>query len=105
MFKIDDEYIILTENAGFYKFKNGTLSKWSTDLDLNKLTIYSAILSSDNSILIGTIGSGFVKLSSSGNVLEKLNNIFLLSLFINLIGWNKVQERSLKKSKEPRNFP
>jgi DNA-binding CsgD family transcriptional regulator len=87
MFKIDDEYIILTENKGFYKIKNGNLSKWSTDLDLNKLTIYSAILSSDNSILIGTIGSGFIKLSSSGNVLEKLNksngliNNTILSIF------------------------
>lgn len=87
MFKIDNEYIILTENAGFYKFLNGELSRWSTDLDLNKLTIYSAILSSDNSILIGTIGSGFVKLSSSGNVLEKLNksngliNNTILSIF------------------------
>ena len=73
MFKIDNEYIILTEDAGFYKFINGELSEWSTDLDLNKLTVYSATLSSDNSILIGTIGSGFIKLSLSGKVVEKLN--------------------------------
>ena len=87
MFKIDNEYIILTEDAGFYKFINGELSEWSTDLDLNKLTVYSATLSSDNSILIGTIGSGFIKLSLSGKVVEKLNksngliNNTVLSIF------------------------
>ena len=87
MFKIEDEYIIITENTGFYKLKNGNLSKWSTDLDPNKLTIYSAMLSSDNSILVGTIGSGFIKLSDSGKVLEKLNksngliNNTILSIF------------------------
>ncbi|GIS00603.1 MAG: hypothetical protein CM15mP102_14230 [Flavobacteriales bacterium] len=87
MFKIDNEYIILTEDAGFYKFLNGELSEWSTDLDPNKLTVYSATLSSDNSILIGTIGSGFIKLSLSGKVVEKLNksngliNNTVLSIF------------------------
>ena len=45
------------------------------------------MLSSDNSILVGTIGSGFIKLSDSGKVLEKLNksngliNNTILSIF------------------------
>ena len=33
MFKINDEYVVLTENDGLFKINNNNLSKWSTDLD------------------------------------------------------------------------
>ena len=88
MFKINDEFVVLTQNDGLFKINNNIVSKWSTDLDnLDDLNIFSSQISSDNNILIGTVGSGLIKYNLISDKLEILNknngliNNTVLSIF------------------------
>ena len=88
-FKIGSNFIVLTEDKGFYKIdENSNVFKWNTDLDsLNDVKIYSSFLSSENLILLGTIGKGYLKLDSNGRLIQNLDksngliNNTVLSIF------------------------
>lgn len=88
-FKIDSDFIVLTEDKGFYKIdQNSNVSKWNTDVDnFIDLKIYSSSLSRDNIILLGTIGQGYIKLDSNGKLIQNLDksngliNNTVLSIF------------------------
>ena len=88
-FKIGSDFIVLTEDKGFYKIdEKSNVFKWNTDLDtLNDINIYSSYLSSDNLILLGTIGKGYLKLDSNGRLIQNLDksngliNNTVLSIF------------------------
>ncbi len=88
-FKIGSDFIVLTEDKGFYKIDvNSNVFKWNTDLDiLDDVKIYSSSLSSDNLILLGTIGKGYLKLDSNGRLIQNLDksngliNNTILSIF------------------------
>ena len=88
-YKIGSDFIVLTEEKGFYKIdENSNVFKWYTDLDnFNDIKIYSSYLSSDNFILLGTVGKGYLKLSSTGKLIQNLdksnglNNNTVLSIF------------------------
>ena len=88
-FKIGSDFIVLTEDKGFYKIdENSNVFKWNTDLDgLDDVKIYSSSLSSDNLILLGTIGKGYLKLNSNGRLIQNLDksngliNNTILSIF------------------------
>ena len=88
-FKIGSDFIVLTEDKGFYKIdENSNVFKWNTDLDgLDDVKIYSSSLSSDNLILLGTIGKGYLKLDSNGRLIQNLDksngliNNTILSIF------------------------
>ena len=88
-FKIGSDFIALTEDKGFYKIdENSNVFKWNTDLDgLDDVKIYSSSLSSDNLILLGTIGKGYLKLDSNGRLIQNLDksngliNNTILSIF------------------------
>ena len=88
-FKIGSDFIVLTEDKGFYKVdENSNVFKWNTDLDtLDDVKIYSSSLSSDNLILLGTIGKGYLKLDSNGRLIQNLDksngliNNTILSIF------------------------
>ena len=70
--KVNDEFVVLTQNDGLFKINNNIVSKWSTDLDnLDDLNIFSSQISSDNNILIGTVGSGLIKYNLISDKLEK----------------------------------
>ena len=88
-FKIGSDFIVLTEDDGFYKIdQNSNVIKWNTDLDnMDDVKIYSSFLSSDNLILLGTIGKGYLKLDSNGKLIQNLDksngliNNTILSIF------------------------
>jgi len=88
-FKIGSDFIVLTEDKGFYKIdENSNVFKWITDLDsLDDVKIYSSSVSSDNLILLGTIGKGYLKLDSNGRLIQNLDksngliNNTILSIF------------------------
>ena len=88
-FKIGSDYIVLTEDKGFYKIdENSNVFKWNTDLDnFSDVKIYSSSLSSDNLILLGTVGKGYLKLDSNGRLIQNLDksngliNNTILSIF------------------------
>ena len=88
-FKIGSDFIVLTEDKGFYKIdENSNVFKWNTDLDgLDDVKIYSSSLSTDNLILLGTIGKGYLKLDSNGRLIQNLDksngliNNTILSIF------------------------
>ena len=43
MFKINDEYVVLTQNDGLFKINNNIVSNWSTEIDnLDDLNIFSS---------------------------------------------------------------
>ena len=75
VFEIDNQLLIITASNGFYLFKNNKLTPWRVDskIDLNALTIYSAAILKDNSIVIGTVSNGLYHLSPQGNLKYDLN--------------------------------
>ena len=75
VFEIDNQLLIITASNGFYLFKNNKLTPWRVDskIDLNALTIYSATILKDNSIVIGTVSNGLYHLSPQGNLKYDLN--------------------------------
>ena len=75
VFEIDNQLLIITASNGFYLFKNNKLTPWKIDskIDLNALTIYSATILKDNSIVIGTVSNGLYHLSPQGNLKYDLN--------------------------------
>ena len=89
VFELEDQLLIMTASNGFYFLKNNKLTLWKIDpkVDLNMLTIYSATILKDSSIVIGTVSNGLYHLSPQGNLkydlsFEKgLSNNTVLSVF------------------------
>ena len=75
VFEIDNQLLIMTASNGFYFFKNNILTPWKVDskVDLNALTIYSATILKDSSIVIGTVSNGLYHLDPQGNLKYDLN--------------------------------
>lgn len=75
IFKFDDKLLLLSESNGFYVLHNGNLTKWDLAIDntLTELKIYSAIMLSDSSFLLGTVSEGVLLLSNLGDVIYKLD--------------------------------
>ena len=65
----------MTASNGFYFLNNKKLTPWKIDpkVNLNALTIYSAIKLKDNSIVIGTVSNGIYHLSPQGTLKYDLN--------------------------------
>ncbi|MDA9125547.1 LuxR C-terminal-related transcriptional regulator [Flavobacteriaceae bacterium] len=75
VFELEDQLLIITASNGFYLLKKNKLTPWKIDpkVDLNTLTIYSATILKDSSIVIGTVSNGLFHLSSQGNLKYDLN--------------------------------
>ncbi|WP_245794763.1 helix-turn-helix and ligand-binding sensor domain-containing protein [Flaviramulus basaltis] len=71
----DNKLLFLTEDNGFYIFNNQKLEKWNipADKELSKLRIYSSKRLKDESFLLGSISDGVLQLSSTGEIIHKLN--------------------------------
>ena len=71
----NDQLVIMTASNGFYFLNNKKLTPWKIDpkVNLNALTIYSAIKLKDNSIVIGTVSNGIYHLSPQGTLKYDLN--------------------------------
>ncbi|MFT4849034.1 MAG: AraC family chitin signaling transcriptional activator [Sediminicola sp.] len=89
IFRKNDEYLILTENNGFFKYNNDGITRWKipADKELNGESVYSGIELQDGSYAIGTISKGLLLLDSWGsltynlNQTNGLNNNTVLSVF------------------------
>ncbi|MDG1803539.1 triple tyrosine motif-containing protein [Flavicella sp.] len=85
----EKDLLILTQEKGFFKLKNGKINKWKTKADdlLSSISIYSCIETSDKNFMIGTISHGIYQLDHSGNIIVKidqekgLNNNTILNIF------------------------
>jgi DNA-binding CsgD family transcriptional regulator len=75
VFELEDQLLIITASNGFYFLKKNKLTPWKIDpkVDLNTLTIYSATILKDSSIVIGTVSNGLYHLSPQGNLKYDLN--------------------------------
>jgi AraC family chitin signaling transcriptional activator len=75
VFELEDQLLIITASNGFYLLKKNKLTPWKIDpkVDLNTLTIYSATILKDSSIVIGTVSNGLYHLSPQGNLKYDLN--------------------------------
>lgn len=89
MFKQDDGLLILTDRNGFFRFNNNILDSWNipADLELDRMTIYSAQKLNDASIALGTISNGIVMINPTGEIIYHINqssglqNNTVLSIF------------------------
>lgn len=89
IFKINNQFVYLTEENGFYKSTQGKLEIWDTELysKYNNLSVYRAIQLSNQSIAIGTISEGLIILNPDGSVENSINinnglsNNTVLSIF------------------------
>ncbi|MBR9855855.1 MAG: two component regulator three y domain-containing protein [Algicola sp.] len=87
IYDFEDDLLIVTEDAHFYKYNFESLIPWQTDLDSLNITLYSSIRLNDGTFVLGSISNGFYHLTSDGRLLRNinqakgLNNNTVLSLF------------------------
>ena len=75
LFYINNEWYILTQKAGFYKFSGNKLKKWLIPADgfLEKTTVYKSSLLQNGNFALGLIANGFATLDNEGKLKETLN--------------------------------
>ncbi|WP_104734970.1 helix-turn-helix and ligand-binding sensor domain-containing protein [Hanstruepera ponticola] len=75
MFRFENNYLILTSRKGFYNYSNAGIAKWNIayDDELKNMTIYSAKMLEDQTILLGTISNGLVALNYKGEFKYHIN--------------------------------
>lgn len=89
MSKSNNEFLIKTKKARFYKYKNTKLRPWkiSADKEMNNVTVYSSIKLQNGNFALGTISDGVLIIDQDGNLIYKINqssglsNNTVLSLF------------------------
>ena len=90
LIKIEDEFIIITQEKGFYKMsENFVVTPWAAPNKVleDRYVIYSAIVLKNEQYAIGTVGKGLLILSKGGHLIEEINqqkglsNNTVLSLF------------------------
>lgn len=89
MFDVEGTLLLLFQNKGFYKLKNGQLSALNT-INYNlpvDLSIYSALQLKNGDFALGTISNGFVQINDQGKIVYQidasngLSNNTVLSMF------------------------
>ncbi|WP_250432522.1 triple tyrosine motif-containing protein [Hanstruepera flava] len=75
MFDYNKGYLVLTERKGFYYFKDGNLTRWNIEFGekIKDITVYSAEILENKTILLGTISNGLIALDYDGNLLYHIN--------------------------------
>ncbi len=75
IFRSEESFIIQTQEAGAFIFKDGITSIWDVPANnvLSKNSIYSSIQLEDGSLIFGTISDGIYHVSENGNVLLHMN--------------------------------
>lgn len=89
IFDSKEGLILITQKQGIFKFENGVLSKFPTNVDseIQQSNIYSSQLLSDQSIALGSISNGIFIISNEGKLIyhitqnSGLSNNTALSLF------------------------
>lgn len=87
LYELDDNLLIITEDAKFYLYNFETLTPWQTDMDPMAVKLYSSIRLDDGTFVLGSISNGFYHLSENGGLIRNidqakgLNNNTVLSLF------------------------
>lgn len=87
IYELEDDLLILTEDAKFYLYNFETLTPWQTDMDPLAVKLYSSTRLNDGTFVLGSISNGFYHLSENGDLIRNidqakgLNNNTVLSLF------------------------
>lgn len=89
IFDTAEGLLLVTQKQGIFCYKNGTLSKFITNVDaeIQQSNIYSSQILSDESIALGSISNGIFVLSKEGKLIyhitqnSGLSNNTALSLF------------------------
>ncbi|UGS20122.1 helix-turn-helix and ligand-binding sensor domain-containing protein [Flavobacterium cyclinae] len=92
IFDTNNGLLLVTQKKGIFKYQNGILSKFFTNIDaeIEQSNIYSCQILSDQSIALGSISNGVFILSKEGNLIyhitqnSGLSNNTALSLFEDL---------------------
>jgi len=74
-FLLNKKSLFLTENGEFYFFENDTLSRWNISANqiLKSKNIYSSIMLSDGSFILGTISNGIYHINGQGAIIQHIN--------------------------------
>jgi DNA-binding CsgD family transcriptional regulator len=89
VFQHNGKLLFQTQKKGFYFLEEGSVIKWKIPADnlLDNITAYSGIQLKDKSFVVGSISSGFIHITSSGEVnftvnqSNGLSNNTVLSLY------------------------
>jgi len=92
IFPYKGNYLVQTNNKGFYLLGDQQLRKWDVTANnlLSKVSVYNSIQLKNKSFLIGTISNGMIHLTKDGdlnytiNQINGLSNNTVLSLFEDL---------------------
>ncbi|MEN8817267.1 MAG: triple tyrosine motif-containing protein [Nonlabens sp.] len=73
MFEFGTQIYLITQDADIYIYDNGNVTQVATSQFKEKVTVYSAALLSDNSLLLGTIANGVISMNLKGEINYSLN--------------------------------
>ena len=89
IFSKNDEFLILTETNGFFKYNIDGITKWDipADEELQGESVYSGIELEDGSYAIGTISKGLLFLDPWGSLsynLNQTNGLIIILYYLSL---------------------
>ena len=72
-----DQIRLLTRHRGFFSLRDGSIEKWRipSDAILSSVSIYSATVLRDGSIMLGTISGGLIHLDAEGRLLDRIDQL------------------------------
>ena len=72
---VNNKTLAVTQNNGVFHLDNTRVKPWpiSVTTDIKRASIYTALALKDGTILLGTIGSGIIHLSATGEQLFNIN--------------------------------
>jgi AraC family transcriptional regulator, chitin signaling transcriptional activator len=75
VFKVDNELILISRNAGFYKWNEDGLEQFQQKLSaqLRGKSIFSALPVEDRGMLLGTVEDGIFHVNADGEILHHFN--------------------------------
>lgn len=73
MFEFGSQIYLITQDADIYIYENGNVTQVGTSQFEKKITVYSASLLSDDTLLLGTISHGVISMNLDGQINYSLN--------------------------------
>ena len=89
IYKINNETVFLTQDAGFFVLRHGKVEHWETPINdvIKNQRVFSSIQLKNGNLILGTISNGMYNVDLNGNIITAINqekgliNNTVLSLF------------------------
>ena len=78
LYDFEEGLLLQTKEDGFYYYRDHLIEKWkvSANKELSNVSVYSAKRLKDGSYILGTISNGIIRVSSSGDIIMRIDQSF-----------------------------